>query len=263
MKQLFTDQMGRDVELSFPPTRIISLVPSLTEMLCYIGLEKELVGITKFCVHPAFAKKRYTIIGGTKNLHLDKITALQPSLLIGNKEENQATQIKALAKHYPVWMSDVNNLPEALQMIRGLGDVCDRKGKSHVLATEIEKRFADLSAKVSPPLLRTAYLIWRKPYMVAASDTFIDDMLQRAGFENVFASLSRYPVVSTDDLKAACPELIFLSSEPYPFREKHIEELKAICPQAHIRLVDGELFSWYGSRLLKSAAYFLELQKSI
>ena len=252
-----TDQMGRRVAVPFPPPRIVSLVPSQTELLFDLGLAERVVGVTKFCIHPAGARKSAMVIGGTKNFDFDKIAALAPDLIIGNKEENYQEGIEQLAARYPVWMSDISTLPDALDMIRHVGLLTGRKETSDALAADIAGSFAALVAAPEP--IPAAYFIWRKPYMVAGGGTFIDEMLLRAGFHNVFGSLSRYPEVTPEQLRAAAPRQILLSSEPYPFAEKHVAEFQAICPAAHIRIVDGELFSWYGSRLRRSATYFQSL----
>ncbi|WP_303312021.1 helical backbone metal receptor [Hymenobacter sp. BT730] len=253
-----TDQMKRRVTVSFPPRRIISLVPSQTELLFELGLGEQVVGVTKFCLHPAQARQQATIIGGTKDFHFDRIAALQPDLIIGNKEENYQEGIAHLATQYPVWMSDIITLAEALDMIRRVGFITGRKEPAEALAKAIDGSFHGLNP-LSNEQVPAAYFIWRKPYMVAASGTFIDEMLRLAGFRNVFHSLSRYPEISAEQLAAARPQQILLSSEPYPFSHKHLAEFQAICPTAKIRIVDGELFSWYGSRLLQSAAYFRQL----
>jgi ABC-type Fe3+-hydroxamate transport system substrate-binding protein len=259
-QQLFriNDQMGRPVEFRYPPLRIVSLVPSQTELLFDLGLGKRVVGVTKFCIHPAEARQTATVIGGTKLFDFDKVAALQPDLIIGNKEENYQTGIEQLAAGFPVWMSDINAFPDALDMIRSLGQVTGAAGSAGQLADDIAASFAALPIAVD--LERVAYFIWRKPYMVAANGTFINDMLARAGFTNVFDDLGRYPEITAEQLAAAAPERIFLSSEPYPFAEKHLAEFQQICPAARVEVVDGELFSWYGSRLLKSAAYFHQLR---
>ncbi|MCI1186448.1 helical backbone metal receptor [Hymenobacter sp. DH14] len=257
-----TDQMGRRVAVPFPPRRIVSLVPSQTELLFDLGLGEKVVGVTKFCIHPTEARTQATVIGGTKNFDFEKIAALKPDLIIGNKEENYQAGIEQLAAEYPVWLSDISNLPEALDMIRRVGFIVGAKEKAAALAADIEASFADLAlpaASTAAPE-SVAYFIWRKPYMVATTGTFIDDMLRRAGFANAFAGLSRYPEISADQLVAANPQCIFLSSEPYPFAAKHMAEFQALCPAAKIEIVDGELFSWYGSRLRKSAAYFSQLR---
>lgn len=253
--------MGRRVAVPFPPRRIVSLVPSQTELLFDLGLGEKVVGITKFCIHPAETRTKAAVIGGTKNFEFEKIAALNPDLIIGNKEENYQAGIEQLAATYPVWLSDISNLPDALEMIRRVGFIAGAKEKAEGLAAEIAASFAALAtvtAEVEPTAV--AYFIWRKPYMVVATGTFIDDMLGRAGFRNVFASQARYPEITAEQLAAAGPQRILLSSEPYPFGEKHIAEFQAICPNAKIEIVDGELFSWYGSRLRKSAAYFNSLR---
>jgi ABC-type Fe3+-hydroxamate transport system substrate-binding protein len=253
-----TDQMGRQVEVPFAPQRIVSLVPSQTELLFDLGLGEKVVGVTKFCIHPAEARINTTVIGGTKNFNFEKIAALKPDLVIGNKEENYQDGIEQLAAEYPAWLSDISNLPEALDMIRRVGLITGAKERADAMAAEIDASFAALATDKMP--VSAAYFIWRKPYMVAATGTFIDDMLHLAGFANVFARQARYPEISAEQLAAAAPARILLSSEPYPFRAKHLAEFQAICPAAEITIVDGELFSWYGSRLRKSATYFSQLR---
>lgn len=262
MKQLFTDQMQRTMQVEFPPRRIVSLVPSQTELLYDLGLRDEVAGQTLFCIHPAEMHDSKPRIGGTKKLNMEKIAALQPDLIIGNKEENEQSQIEELMQRYPVWMSDIQTLGDALDMIGRVGALVNRKESAMQLVAEITNGFNALQQAARP--LRTAYFIWRKPWMAAGHDTFINDMLKRCGWMNVFEQLpSRYPEVSDEQIAEAAPQLILLSSEPYPFRDTHIEELRALCPAARIMLVDGELFSWYGSRLNRSAAYFNHLQNSL
>lgn len=260
----FVDQMGQEWTIPFPPKRIISLVPSQTELLHYLDLEAEVTGITKFCVHPEEWFRSKTRIGGTKTLNLEKIDALQPDLIIGNKEENQKEQIEALSKKYPVWMSDIKTLEDALNMIEAIGNLTNRSKKAKHLANVLKEQFVNFRESIkNKPLKKVAYFIWKGPYMVAGGDTFINEILEEGGFSNVFKNVDRYPEISMDDLKAKNPELIFLSSEPFPFKEKHFPEFQATCPNAKIIIVDGELFSWYGSRLLDTVRYFKALHKQI
>lgn len=242
------------------PKRIISLVPSQTELLFDLGLDDEIVGITRFCIHPADRVKNKVRVGGTKTLNLDRIRDLQPDLIIANKEENTREQIEALQEHYPIHVTDMATVPDVLRMIREVGALVGKGQEADVLANRIEQ---DLIPVYSDSRQNVAYLIWRKPYMAAASGTFIDAMLTVAGFRNAFADQNRYPVVAPNDLQKAHPDLIFLSSEPYPFTEKHIAELQKICPSARVLLVDGEVFSWYGSRLLRASDYFRNLRNEI
>lgn len=250
---IVTDQLNRTINLPSIPKRIISVVPSQTELLFYLGLDKEVIGITKFCIHPEDKFKSTPKIGGTKQLDIAKIIALKPDLIIANKEENERGQLEELMRHFPVWISDIYNLDDAVKMIESVGKLIGREEGSQTLSLSIKKEFSAI--KVAQTGLRTAYFIWRKPYMVAGKNTFIDDMLQRCGWINAF-DLERYPEVTAQQLHEANPGVILLSSEPYPFKEKHIDELKAIMPSATIRLVDGEMFSWYGSRLLNAPSYF-------
>lgn len=253
---LFRDQMQREVHLSFPPQRIISLVPSQTELLHHLGLGERVIGLTKFCVHPEswFREKRR--VGGTKQVKWERIEELQPDLIIGNKEENTKEDIEKLAAHYPIWMSDIETLDDAFEMMQGIGQLVDKAAEADALVQQIQQR---LETVVPMPPKRVAYFIWQNPWMVAAQNTFIDALLRYWGLENCFAQQSRYPIVTEKDLQAAQPDLIFLSSEPFPFKTKHLAAFQEQCPKAKVVLVDGELFSWYGSRLLHTAAYLEEL----
>jgi ABC-type Fe3+-hydroxamate transport system substrate-binding protein len=239
------------------------LVPSQTELLAYLGLEEEVIGITKFCVHPQKWFHEKTWIGGTKNLNLEKIEELSPDLIIANKEENVKEQIEQLNEKYDVWVTDVNNLDEAIKMINDVGKLTQRQQQASALSLKIKEGFEKLKKAVSEKRkTRAAYFIWKDPWMVAASQTFINDMLQYAGFENVFGNLDRYPEISLNAIKEKNTELILLSSEPYPFKQKHKLEIAKLNPDIQIELVDGEMFSWYGSRLLKSVDYFLSFLKN-
>ena len=249
-----TDQLGRIVTVPDLPQRIISLVPSQTELLYDLGLGKRVVGITKFCVHPETWFKTKTRVGGTKKLDLKKIQELGPDLIIANKEENLRSDIDTLAKDFPVWISDIRDLAGALDMIQKVGELTG----TSTIADPLSHRIADQFATLQPldPTATVAYLIWREPYMVAGHGTFINDLLERCGLMNVFDSDdARYPEITAKELEEAAPDLILLSSEPYPFKEKHIEELHETCPRTPVRLVDGEFFSWYGSRLLGTVDY--------
>ncbi len=250
------DQLGRKHSFNNTPKRIVSLVPSQTELLHHLGLDNEVVGITKFCVHPNEWFKTKTRIGGTKNVNLEAIKALQPDLIIANKEENIKEQIETLEAIAPVWVSDINNLEDALKMIDAVGKLTNTSVKAQNLRTEIQIRFKTPNYK-----LKTAYLIWRKPYMTVGGDTYISNMLQHAGFENVFTNERRYPIVTLQQIAATNCDVILLSSEPYPFKQVHIDEIKAVMPNVKMLLVDGEMFSWYGNRLLVAVDYFNNLQQ--
>ncbi|PSL43784.1 substrate-binding family protein [Chitinophaga niastensis] len=251
---VFTDQLNRQITLAKPPGRIISLVPSQTELLYTLGLDEEVAGITKFCVHPSTWFRSKTRVGGTKNVHLDIVRQLAPDLIIANKEENLATDIQALMAEFPVWVSNIQSLEDAYDMIASIGAITDRAAQAAALLTEIKSGFAALVPAAVP--VPTAYFIWRNPWMVAGGDTFIHDMLRVCGLHNVFGDQMRYPSIEAAQLASSGCKLVLLSSEPYPFKEKHMAELQEILPDARIQLVDGELFSWYGSRLLEAPAYF-------
>ncbi len=259
----YIDQIGNEVYLSDAPKRIVSLVPSQTELLHYLGLENEMVGITRFCIHPKHWLENKTVIGGTKQFYFEKILSLQPDLIIANKEENYKEGIEQLQKHFPVWTSDIYNLSDALQMMQHIGSLTCKQHAAKTLTEKINSSFSTLNGAGNAAPLRVAYFIWRKPYMIAASNTFIHDMLERAGFENCFKHLQRYPEVSLQQLHETKSDVVMLSSEPYAFGEKHFGEFQQACPEAKVMLVDGEMFSWYGSRLLHSADYFQQLNCSL
>lgn len=245
--------------------RIVSLVPSITELLYDLGLEEQVVGITKFCVHPNHWFRSKTRIGGTKNIAVDKIRSLSPNLVIASKEENIKEQIEAIAPFTEVLLTDVKNLDDALAMIQTIGEKTNTSEKANIITQKIKNNFSSLGAlrhrsyALGNPKLKVCYLIWKDPYMTVGADTFIHDMLSHCGFENAFVNQLRYPSITMDDILTVSPSHLFLSSEPYPFSEKHIEALQKEFPSTNIQLVDGEYFSWYGSRLMDAATYFKTL----
>lgn len=251
------DQLLRPVELEQQPLRIVSVVPSQTELLFGLGLSAErVVGITRFCTHPEAETKKIAKVGGTKQLDIEKIKNLRPDLILANKEENTREQIELLMQVAPVWVSNVSTLEEAFEMIEAIGQLTGTGPKAKSLVEAIRANFNELP-KRKP--LRTVYYIWKGPYMVVGGDTFIHHLLEAAGFKNVFAEKNRYPPIPMSDLIDASPEVILLSDEPYPFKQKHQEQFREICPQAQVLLVRGDMFSWYGSRLLETPNYINEL----
>ncbi|MBB2144346.1 ABC transporter substrate-binding protein [Pedobacter sp. LMG 31464] len=264
MQKTFTDQLGNEVTINYPPKRIVSIVPSQTELLFDLGLDEEVIGITKFCIHPIekFASK--TKIGGTKKLLIEKIRDLKPDLIIGNKEENTRGEIELLMQEFPVWISDIHNLEESMKTITEIGELINREPEAAYLNHLIHAGFTDLQTLAVTKNIHqsVAYLIWKDPYMFAGRNTFIDDILRKIGLQNIIEQ-SRYPELTLDELKTLNPQFIFLSSEPYPFKGKHIEEIQSALPNAKVRLVDGEMFSWYGSRLVKAVNYLFHLQDDL
>ena len=249
--------MNRTIRLGNTPRRIVSLVPSQTELLYDLGLGERVVGITKFCIHPEEWFRSKTRVGGTKNVNLDKVKALQPDLIIGNKEENSKEDIVALEKIAPIWMSDIFTLEDSLEMINELGDVLNVEKESKALVDLIRSEFDSLHTffKGSKPK-NVAYFIWKNPDMLAGKETFIDDMLTRIGLQN-YTNNKRYPIFEIEEGKNL--DYVFLSSEPYPFKEKEVIEFQKRYPQSKVLVVDGEYFSWYGSRLYKEPKYFKQL----
>ncbi|PTB91905.1 cobalamin-binding protein [Marivirga lumbricoides] len=245
--------MGNKVSLNNPATRIVSLVPSQTELLYDLGLGNEVLGITKFCIHPDKWRKQKTVIGGTKNLHLEEIKALKPDLIIANKEENTENQVSELMKFYPVYVSDVNDLESAFRMMTDLGKLTGRQKETDDILLKAKLAFEHLEKPKE--IIKVAYCIWKSPYMWAGNDTFIHNLLAKCGLKNVIDQ-PRYPEKDLNEIQALEPEIILLSSEPYPFSPKHMDEIEEKFPHSKVMLVNGEMFSWYGSRLIKAVPYF-------
>ena len=259
MKKQFKDQLGTMLLFKRIPRRIISLVPSQTELLFDLGLDDEIVGITDYCIHPREKCDQKVKIGGPKSVDFPLIDNLRPDVIIANKEENTQEEIEKLAEKYMVWISDIYTLEDALAMIKGIGELVGKTQEANSIIARISSsllQFDQLS-------IRAGYFIWQKPYMVAGGETFINEMLKKCGLINIFESLSRYPAVTEDQINEAQPDVILLCSEPYSFEEKHVHEFKEMFPFAKVFIVDGEIFSWYGSRLQYAGDYFTELRRRI
>jgi ABC-type Fe3+-hydroxamate transport system substrate-binding protein len=259
----YTDQIGNTIELAKVPQRIVSLVPSQTEYLFELGLSERIAGITRFCKHPAPLVQQVTTIGGTKNFDIDKIKSLQPDLIVANKEENHEAGIRELQQYFPVWTSDIYTLQDNYHMMQQLALITNATGKGEAIIDEIKKSVQELEKKNTYERPAVAYFIWRKPYMVAAANTFINHMLGVMGLRNVYEHQVRYPETDAAQLQQLNPDYIFLSSEPYAFGHKHIQEFKEMVPAANVLVVDGEMFSWYGSRLRYAAEYFVSLRQQM
>lgn len=260
--QFLTDQTGRKVELAHPPRRIVSTVPSITELLFDLGLADEVVGITAYCVHPRHWLKEKAVIGGTKNLQVNKIRELRPDLIIANKEENIREQIEDLQDDIPVWLTEVVSFSDALRMIEDIGLITGKAADSEVLLQRIEqerKLLEPVEDKIS-----VVTLIWKDPWMAVSGDTYIHSMLDLIGLQNIFTSSnSRYPEISLMELEEQQPRLILLTSEPYSFNSLDMRELSFRFPGSHIEIVDGEHLSWYGSHLAKAIPYLRRLQANL
>ena len=258
----FYDQLNRKIELEEIPQRIVSLVPSQTELLVDLGLREQIVGVTKFCVHPKDLRQEKKVVGGTKQVHLDKISALKPDIILCNKEENTAEMVAELEKIAPVHVSDIKTIDDSLQLILEYGEIFGVTQKASEITKQIDFLREEFQQEMQEvPKRRVAYFIWKKPWMVAGKDTFIDHLLKLNHFQNVFSKASsRYPEIDLVQLEEENVELIFLSTEPFPFKLRDKEALKNEVGMECIHIVDGEYFSWYGSRLSAAFNYFKELQ---
>jgi len=265
MNITLTDQIGREITLPVSPRRIVSLVPSQTELLYDLGLEERIVGITKFCVHPYHFKSTKKIIGGTKKVHYEKIRLLEPDLIIANKEENTIEIVEELRKICPVWVTNIITVEDNFRMINDFGQLFNCRTEAQKWNDKLYFALNDFKIFVADkPVLKTAYFIWKNPYMVAGSDNYINEMLKINYFQNIYENKSRYPEIEIKRIRLeGDPDLVFLSSEPYPFKEEDAFEIGRFTHHAKTIFVDGEMFSWYGSRLLKALAYFRKLHEKL
>lgn len=258
---IVTDQLQRTIEISDTVNRIISLVPSQTELLYDLGLGSKIVGQTIFCVHPETEFKAAEKIGGTKKLQLEKILSLKPDLVIANKEENEKDQIEFLAESVPVWISDVNTLYDATNMIASIGEMTQTDELAHSYIQKINDNLQRSKSASGKPC-EVIYLIWNEPYFAVGSETFIHSMLEVSGFKNVIEQ-SRYPEITLEQMADLNPDYVLLSTEPFPFKETHLQTIEATVGKGKCVIVDGEMCSWYGSRLVKGLDYLHQLQQQL
>jgi ABC-type Fe3+-hydroxamate transport system substrate-binding protein len=250
------DHLGNTIHFKMPPKRILSLVPSQTELIADLGMQDYIVGVTKFCVYPTSIRKKAKVVGGTKNVHFDKIKLLKPDIILCNKEENTKEMVGELQNIAPVHVAEVVSLEDAYQLMLDYGQLFHQIEKANELIEETKANFQKLkSISAQHQKHRVAYFIWKKPWMVAANQTYINSMINELGLINVFEHLNRYPEVNLDNL----PEVdwIFLSSEPFPFKKDDFSAFSN--KRLKLEVVDGECFSWFGSRMKKSFSYFENL----
>ncbi|MHC5202370.1 ABC transporter substrate-binding protein [Myroides sp. LJL119] len=260
------DQIGQEHQFKQAPKRIVSLVPSQTQTLFDLGLEEQLVGITKFCIHPYHLAATKTKIGGTKKVHIEKIKLLQPDIIIANKEENTQEIVESLKDICPVWVTDIVTLQDNIQMIEDFGIIFNKRTDAKKWIDKINFAQKDFMQFVAPlPSYKVAYFIWREPYMVAGDNTFINELLKLNKFDNVYANKpGRYPEVEIRKIRIqGDPELVFLSSEPYPFKEEHAFEIGRCTHHGKTVFVDGEMFSWFGTNLFRAFNYFKQIHRRI
>ena len=256
------DQIGNTHSFETSPKRIISLVPSQTELLYDLGLESKIVGITKFCVHPYHFKSTIKTVGGTKKVHFEKIRLLQPDIIICNKEENTKEIVEELSQICPVWVTNIITIQDNFQMISDFGKLFNCRIEAQKWNDKLAFALHNFKNYIKDkPIKKVAYFIWKDPYMVAGSDNFINELLKLNNFDNVYLNKGRYPEIELSKMILENnPDLVLLSSEPYPFKEENMVEIEKHTQNAKTVLVDGEMFSWHGSRLLKAFEYFKKLQ---
>jgi len=251
----FVDAIGTEHPVAGRDARIVSLVPSVTELLCDLGLAPQLVGRTGFCIHPREVVRDIPKVGGTKDVNVDRIRELAPTHLVVNVDENEKETVEELARFVPSVIVTHPLAPDDnLGLYRLLGGIFDRPAKTERLCDAFSAAYDDLTAATRPPET-VLYLIWRDPWMTVSRDTYISRTLALVGWETVPGSADeRYPEIDPAEL-AGSVERVLLSSEPYRFREKHLAEVEALVPGARVSLIDGEMTSWYGSRAIAGLRY--------
>ena len=264
---MLIDQIQTNHNFAITPLRIVSLVPSQTELLFDLGLENSIVGITKFCVHPNHFLKEKTKVGGTKNPSFDKIKALNPDIIICNKEENTKEIIEECSKICATWTTNIVTIEDNFKMIADFGQIFNIEVKVKILNEQISFALSDFGTFINErQSCKVAYFIWKKPFMVVGTNNYINEILRLNKFENVFenntSASNRYPEIELDELKKHDLDYVFLSSEPYPFSDKDKNDFDDFT-NAKIEIVDGEMFSWHGSRLLLALEYFKKLHKTL
>ena len=246
--------------------RIVCLVPSITELICDLGLASQLVGRTGFCIHPSEVVRGIPKVGGTKTVDLERIRGLQPTHVILNIDENEKPTARALAEFVPSLIITHPQAPlDNLDLYRLVGGIFGRAAEAEALCSRYLDAHDDLAGE-APEKRKALYLIWKDPWMTVARDTYLSRTLALAGLETLPADASaRYPEVSLSEPWVREVEVVLLSSEPYMFREKHVAEIAALpaFKGKTIRLVDGEMTSWYGSRAIAGLAYLREFRRSI
>lgn len=253
MKNRFTDHISREITVPSHPKRIVSICPAITETLFALGAKERLVGRTKFCIFPKHEVDTLPTIGGTKDPNVEKIKAIKPDLILAEKEENTKESVEELSAIAPVVVLEVQTLADSYRLIKDLGQLTCHETEAKKLLTQACKEMESLAKSKKA---RALYLIWRKPYMAVGDTTYIQSVLEHLGLENAAKSLSgRYPELTPELLHELNPDVLLLSSEPFPFSTKHQQELKEILPNTPSLLVDGEMF-WYGSKMIEASPYY-------
>lgn len=249
----FIDHLNRELQIPDSPKRIVSICPAITETLFALDAADQLVGRTKFCIFPKGDVENLPHVGGTKDVSIDKVRDLKPDLILAEKEENTRETVEALSAIAPVVVLEVQTIEDSYRLIQDLGQVTGHVAKAQTLANEAKRIFEQLPKSQN---LRVLYFIWRKPYMVVGNTTYIQSVMEHLGLENAAKDFDgRYPSLTSAELQQLAPDAILLSSEPFPFSEKHQTELAEILPDTPTLLVDGEMF-WYGSKMLEASPYY-------
>ncbi len=268
-KTVIKDDLGREHVFATPPRRIVSLVPSLTETIVFLGAKEKLVGITDYCIRPEGTLAAITRIGGTKNPDIAKILSLPPDLVIANKEENEKRHIEALEREVPVFLTYPRSVQDTAKTVRDLGIILEAENTAERFTSAIAAFLH--SIKSDPPFsqpLRTACMVWRNPWMAAGPDTYASNLLGVFGFENVVPDLeNRYPKMTLDAVLERKPDVILLPDEPYDFGDEDkafvADFLGKRNATSRVELIDGAYLTWFGSRTLEALVYLKGIRRRL
>lgn len=261
----FIDDLGNILSFQHKRTKIVSLVPSITETLYHLDVEKYVVGITKFCVHPPHFKHTKEIVGGTKKVNIEKIKALEPDIVFCNKEENTPEIVAQLREFTQVYVTEIKTIDDSKRMIENLGRILNRRNQADLLNRKIDLKllnFKEFIKDAAPK--KVAYFIWYNPWMVAGDQTYINHLLELNNYENIYTKEQGYPEINPKRIRhEGDPEVLFFSSEPFPFKDEHAFEISEYTNRSGAVFVDGEMFSWFGARLLKAFDYFKTVRERL
>ena len=253
------DALGKEHQPD-PGARIVSLVPSITELLCDLGLAPQLVGRTGFCIHPAPLVKAIPKVGGTKDVNLDKIRRLAPTHVIVNIDENEKPTAEALAGFVPnVVVTHPLRPRDNLGLARLMGGIFGAGAQAEAWCASFEQEYAALQATPHGPPRTMLYCIWQDPWMSISRDTYIANMMAEIGWRIPrLDSDARYPRFEWNQQLLRQIDGVLLSTEPYRFTEQHADALERQLGKP-VQLIDGEMMSWYGSRSLAGLRYLREI----
>lgn len=251
---MHTDALGHTFEFSAPPKRVVSLVPSLTEVLFDLGAGASVAGVTSFCIHPPQARETAAVVGGTKNPKVDVIRQLAPDLVYMNLEENLKRHAEAIREFAPVFVTEPKKVADVESLILQLARIHAREREGDAIVSRLAAALEEVRRKARR--FTFAVAIWKNPWMWCGGDTYVSNLVAEAGGLNVFAGQTRYPTLQAEDVvREHRPEVIFLPDEPYLFTDDDAADLRAKTGARVVGPFAGDLFTWHGTRTVEGLAF--------